>query len=166
MQNSTLCKKEIIESIVHTYGDCLYRICYLIVGNKSDAEDIVQDTVIKYIEKMPDFKDEDHKKAWLITVAKNKCKDLVRYKRRHMQLGIDEIKEVSENEHDSNILELIMSLPEKFSLVLVLYYVEEYKVNEIAKIIEKTASCVKMRLQKGRKLLSERYRKEVICDDV
>ena len=166
MQNSTLYKKEIIESIVHTYGDCLYRICYLIVGNKSDAEDLVQDTVIKYIEKMPEFKDDEHKKAWLITVAKNKCKDLIRYKHRHMELNIDEIKEVSENEHDSNVLELIMGLPERFSLVLVLYYVEEYKVEEIAKIIGKTSSCVKMILQKGRKLLSERYRKEVISNDI
>ena len=50
-----------------------------------------------------------------------------------------------------------MDLPEKFRIVLTLYYVEEYKVEEIAKIIGKTQSAVKMRLQKGRRLLKEKY---------
>ena len=49
---------------------------------------------------------------------------------------------------------------EKFRLVLVLYYVEEYSIEDIAGFIGKSTSAVKMRLQKGRKLLSETYRKE------
>ena len=53
-----------------------------------------------------------------------------------------------------------MTLPEKFRTVLTLYYVEEYSVIEIADIIGKTTSAVKMRLQKGRTLLGEAYRKE------
>ena len=55
-----------------------------------------------------------------------------------------------------------MSLPEKFRLVLKLYYVEEYRIDDIARIIRKTPSAVKMRLQKGRKLLEEKYRKEYL----
>ena len=51
-------------------------------------------------------------------------------------------------------------LPERFRVVLVLYYVEEYSIEDIAKFIGKTTSAVKMRLQKGRKLLKETYRKE------
>ena len=57
---------------------------------------------------------------------------------------------------------LLMQLPEKFKTVLLLHYVEEYKVEEIARIIGKTPSAVKMRLQKGRKLLEEKYRKEFL----
>lgn len=53
-----------------------------------------------------------------------------------------------------------MEIPEKFRIVLALYYVDEYKVDEIAEIINRTPSAVKMRLQKGRKLLEEKYRKE------
>ena len=53
-------------------------------------------------------------------------------------------------------------VPEKFRIVLTLYYVEEYKVNEIADIIGKTSSAVKMRLKKGRKLLENIYRKEFL----
>jgi len=53
-----------------------------------------------------------------------------------------------------------MRLPEKYKKVLYLYYVEEYRVEDIAGIIGKTASAVKMRLKKGRQLLEEKYRKE------
>ena len=53
-----------------------------------------------------------------------------------------------------------MTLPEKYRLVLVLHYVEEYPVADIARLIGRTPSAVKMRLQKGRKLLEETYRKE------
>ena len=57
-----------------------------------------------------------------------------------------------------------MSLPDKFRIVMTLYYVEEYRVDDISQIIGKTSSCVKMRLQKGRKLLEERYRREYLND--
>ena len=53
-------------------------------------------------------------------------------------------------------------VPEKFRLVLTLYYIEECRIEDIAKIIDRTTSAVKMRLQKGRKLLEEIYRKEYL----
>lgn len=57
-------------------------------------------------------------------------------------------------------MDALMGIPDKFRTVLVLYYVEEYSIEEIAKIIGKTASAVKMRLQKGRRLLKEAYGRE------
>ncbi len=157
---------ESVEFIVHTYGDMLYRLCYVILKNQSDAEDAVQDTVIKYFQKKPSLKDDEHTKAWLITVAKNKCRDLLRYKQRHFHACIDDVREVPEKASDDGIMEVLMTLPGKFSLVLMLYYVEQYRIEEIAKIIGKTPSAVKMRLQKGRKLLKEKYEKEVLTHEV
>ncbi len=166
MQNLSTDNLQNIESIVHTYGDMLYRICYVILKNESEAEDIVQETIIKYLEKKPVLKDYEHIKACLITVAKNKCTDMLRYKQRHSHIDIDEIREVPNKTSDVGILEILMTLPEKFCLVLMLYYVEEYRIEEIAEIAGKTPSAVKMRLQKGRKLLKEKYRKEILNDDI
>ncbi len=165
MQNLSADNSESIEFIVNTYGDILYRICYILLKNESDAEDIVQETIIKYYEKKPSLRDDEHIKAWLITVAKNKCRDLLRYKKRHTHLDIDEVRDLKAQSSDSEVLDVMMALPEKFRLVLVLHYVEGYRTEEIAKIIEKTPSAVKMRLQKGRRLLTEKYKKEVLCDD-
>lgn len=155
-----------IENMVHTYGDVLYRLCYVILKSESDAEDVVQETIIKYIEKNPSLKDYEHTKAWLITVAKNKCRDMLRYKQRHSHFDIDNMPEVPVQSSETGILDILMTLPEKFRIVLMLYYVEKYKIDEIAKIVVKTPSAVKMRLQKGRKLLKEKYKKEVLTDDL
>ena len=58
------------------------------------------------------------------------------------------------------ILDALLELPEKYRLALILYYVEGYRINEIAEMIRKSPSAVKMRLQKGRSLLKNAYRKE------
>ena len=75
-------------------------------------------------------------------------------------MDLEEWNSVTKDSMDSGIVEALMTLPEKFRLVLILYYVEDYRIEDIAKIIGKTKSAVKMRLQKGRKLLEETYRKE------
>ena len=83
---------------------------------------------------------------------------------RHPVTDIEELKEFiggeEEGVKDSGILDALMTLPEKFRMVLVLYYVEGYRTEEIAKIIGKSTSAVKMRLQKGRRLLEDVYRRE------
>ncbi len=151
-----------IQNIVHIYGNTLFRICYVILGTEADAEDAVQETIIKYMQKAPNFANSEHEKAWLITTAKNQCRDMLRFRLRHPQINIEYLKGLSSDTSDSGILEALMSLPEKFRLVLTLYYVEEYHIEDIARIIQKTPSAVKMRLQKGRKLLEAKYRKEYL----
>ena len=154
-----------VEAVVHRYGDMLFRLCYVMLGNEADAEDAVQETFISYLKNKPTFKEAEHEKAWLITTAKNKCRDALRQRRRRPQISLEDLREPSyepPDSSDSGILEALMSLPEKFRLVLILHYVEEYRVEDIARIIEKTPSAVKMRLQKGRRLLEEKYRKEYL----
>ena len=149
-----------VERVVHTYGNMLFRLCLITLGNASDAEDVIQETMITYLQKKSEFKDAEHEKAWLITVASNKCKDLLRFRARHPMIDLEQIQEFAAEDSDSGILEALMTLPEKFRIVLILYYVEEYRIGDIAKVIGKTPSAVKMRLQKGRSLLEKVYRKE------
>ena len=149
-----------MENIVDTYGNMLFRLCLIMLGNASDAEDAVQDTFIKYLQKAPDFKGEEHEKAWLVKAASNKCKDMLRFRARHTTVDMESIHQFTKDSSDNGILEALMTLPEKFRIVLVLYYVEQYKTEEIAGMIGKSSSAVKMRLQKGRRLLKEIYQKE------
>lgn len=151
-----------IEIVVKRYGDALFRICLVMLGNKFDAEDAIQETILKYVKKAPTFNSPEHEKAWFITVARNTCRDMQRYRFRHPKIDIEGLHKLSNYSESSGILESLMTLPTKFRVVLLLHYVEEYKVADIAKMINKTPSAVKMRLQKGRKLLEEAYRKEFI----
>lgn len=146
-----------IEKMVHTYGNMLFRLCIVTLGNDSDAKDAVQETFIKYMKKAPKFKNDEHKKAWLIKVATNQCRDILRSKKRHQTVSIDEINEYMEEGAETMMLDLLMTLPDRFRIVLFLYYVEEYEIKAVADIIGKTPSAVKMRLKKGRQLLKEEY---------
>ena len=162
MQNASAWPADGIENIVRTYGNTLYRLCFVMLGNESDAEDAVQDSFIKYLQKAPSFENTEHEKAWLITVATNQCKDILRFRKRHPQTDLENLRETLQTSSDSGVLEALMTLPEKFRFVLTLYYVEEYRIEDIAKMIGRTPSAVKMRLQKGRRLLEETFRKEYL----
>jgi len=160
MNNASVKTAENIENIVNCYGDMLFRICFVMLASHADAEDAVQETVIRYMQKSPVFESSEHEKAWLITTAKNKCRDILRVRKSHLQTNTEQLPELPYEIPDRSILDALMAIPEKYRLVLILYYVEEYNTAEIAKIIQKSPSAVKMRLQKGRKMLKEKYRKE------
>ena len=150
-----------LEQVMNAYGNMLFRLCIVMLGNSADAEDALQEVMLKYYRKAPTFTDEEHRKAWLLTVAGNQCKDMLRFRTKHPLTGDTDIYEYKSSDgENSGILDALMTLPEKFRLVLILHYVEEYPVTDIAHMIGKTPSAVKMRLQKGRKLLAEVYRKE------
>ena len=149
-----------LETVMQLYADMLYQLCVIMLKNEADAQDAVQNTMIRYFQKAPAFESDAHEKAWLLRVATNQCRDILRYRQRHPQVEDVFFERIVPEEPGTGILEALTQLPEKYRLVLTLYYVEEYKTEEIAKIIGKTASAVKMRLQKGRKLLEEHYRKE------
>ncbi len=150
------CAREAVEK----YGDMLYRISLLVLKNTADAEDAVQETFIKYFTKAPEFTDAEHEKAWLITVATNRCRDMLRYRSRHETESEEVLNTYAVEKSDSGILEALMELSDKYRIIMILFYVEQYKIDEIADITGVSVSAVKMRLSRGRKLLEEKYRKE------
>ena len=128
--------------------------------NQPDAEDAVQQTVLKYMLKAPVFDSSEHEKAWLLKVAANHCRDMLRFRSRHPQVTLEQLTEYLTDPENSGILDALMTVPEKYRIVMLLHYVEGYPTDEIAQMIGKTPSAVKMRLQKGRKLLKKAYREE------
>ncbi|MDE5768013.1 MAG: RNA polymerase sigma factor [Oscillospiraceae bacterium] len=149
--------------LVNRYGDMLYRICLMSLRHHADAEDAVQEVFLKYLTRSPEFTSEQHRKAWLITVALNQCRTMHRQKKRSIPTE-PELLKLSEqtSSQDHAILDALLQVPEKFRIVLILHYVEGYKIQEISRMMKKSESAVKMRLSKGRKLLEEIYRKEYL----
>lgn len=142
-----------LENKFDNYGNMIYKICLVILCNHYDAEDALQKTFLRYVEKKPIFKDREHEKAWFIVVATNICKDMLRFKNRHILLNLSDYEQYSINEEEFNILEQILSLPLKYKTIIHLYYIEGYKINDIARILKISQSAVKTRLYRGRKIL-------------
>lgn len=142
-----------IKELVSKYGPLVFRICYCILCNRDDAQDAVQETLLKYLTKAPQFNSEEHKKAWLIKVSANISKNMLMFRLRRETINIDDIENIGVDRRDFEIFENIMSLPAKYKIVMTLYYVEGYRCREISEIIDINEDAVRKRLQKGRELL-------------
>ncbi len=151
-----------VEFIVDEYGNMLYRLCLVRLANEADAEDAVQDTYLKYIKKHPKFYSEEHRKAWLIRVAVNHCRDILRQNRAHLSEDIESIASTyaSEEGEGNEVIRTLMLLPEKYSSVMMLHFAEGQDYKTIAKVIGKSESAVKMRIKKGRELFIKIYKGE------
>ena len=149
-----------IREVVIKYSDMLYKICLVILCNEQDVQDAIQDTFCRYLEKKPDFRDEEHEKAWLIKVATNICRDMIRFRVRHPKVSIDEVENILAAPEQRETLKELLELPIKHKTVLYLHYVEGYSVKEIADILGITESAVKSRLLRGRKQMRDTVRME------
>lgn len=142
-----------IEEVVMKYSDMLYRICVVMLGNETDAQDAVQDTFCRYLERTQDFADGEHEKAWLIKVAQNRCRDMRRFWLRHPKIDIEEITASYEDPEYSEVLAELVRLPLSVKSAVYLYYIEGYKTTEVSEILGVSANAVKKRLQRGREML-------------
>lgn len=152
----------VVERLVREHSPRLYRHCLVLLGNPEDARDAVQETFLRYMQKSPRFTDENHEKAWLLTVAGNLCRNQLRQRRAHPHAPLDSLPETAAPPvEDTPLLDRLTTLPDNLKIVLLLHYVEGYKVREIARRLHLTQSTVKMRLQKGRKLLKDYIKEEI-----
>jgi len=140
------------------YSDMLYKICIVILCNEQDVQDAIQDTFCRYLEKRPVFCSEEHEKAWLIRVATNICRDMIRFRIRHPKVAIDELENSLAAPEQRETLRELFELPFKQKTVIYLHYVEGYQLREIADILGITESAVKMRLHRGRKQMRQSWK--------
>ncbi len=155
-----------VEILIEKYKNNIYAIAFNVCKNAQDAEDVVQDTFIQYLSRKKDFETEQHIRAWLIRVAINKAKNKNNTFFRRNTLPLEDYMETLtfESQESSELFETVMKLPEKYRVVIHLFYYEDYSVNEIADIVKVSVSNVKVRLSRGRMFLRETL-KEVWIDD-
>lgn len=142
-----------IKHILQTYGDMLYRTAYLLLGNPHDVQDVLQEVLLRYMEKSPAFLSSNHEKAWLMRVTSNCCKDCLRFCKRHTYIDLEQIQEYLPAPEEKQLIRELYALPAKWKTVLILYYFEGYTVKEIAQIASLSENAVKKRLQRAREAL-------------
>lgn len=144
------------EAVYARRFELVYRLCFLYLKNKSDAEDAAAETFVRMLEHQPVFGSEDHEKAWLIVTARNVCKNELRSKRRkHLALD-DAVTTAAEASEPDETLAVLLTLPERYQTALYLYYYEGYSSAETAKLMHRNESTVRTDLARGRALLKAR----------
>ena len=156
---------KIAAEALDTYGNTILRCAYSYLHNMADAEEILQDTLLKLLTAAPSFESEAHKKAWLLRVAANLSKNRIEDNtlRASDELS-DELAE--EGQEDlSFVWEAVKALPVPFREVIHLHYYEGYSTEEIAALLKRNPSTVRSDLRRGREklksVLKEAYDFEV-----
>ncbi len=151
------------ELVYEAYADQLYRVALSTTGRREDAEDAVHDVFLKYLETKPTFHSDEHRRAWLIRVTVNRCRDILRRHKVRVYLSMEEAGDIPASPDDfggNRVLYYISLLPPKYRSAIVLHHLENYSVEKISEMLGVTASAVKMRLSRGRDALKEIMEKE------
>lgn len=143
---------DIGEKIVTENYDAIYKYCYWKLGNSEDAQDITQDVFLSFIRNINTYSDRGKPRAFLYTIAKNLCINCNKKHRPDYLESTKEIIDISANEKINNITDkitlehIVNQLPQEQQEVIVLRYVHDLKVNEIAVITGKSRFSVRYRI--------------------
>lgn len=153
------------ERLLDDFGDSILRLAYSYLHSREDAEEVLQDTLLRYLQATPALESREHEKAWLLRVAANLSKNRIEYNalRTSDELS-DELAEEG-REDLSFVWDAVKELPVQFREVVHLHYYEGYSTEEIAKILQRNPSTVRSDLRRGREklktILQEGYDFEV-----
>ena len=145
--------------LVETYADTILRVSYTYLHSTQDAEDICQDVLLKALNRAERFESAEHERAWIIRVAINAAKDLLRRQSGRATVALDDIAELvaparaTEHELEESVLERVMALPLEYREAIYLHYYEGYSIKQIAAIVHASESAVATRLSRGRSKL-------------
>ena len=149
------------EEILNTIGNSILRLALSYLHNIEDAEDILQETMIKFVTVRPVFESESHRKAWLMRVASNLAKNRIDYNRVRdtMELNEEIVGEVQEDLDQGDeykaIWDAVRSLPVHQREAIHLFYQEGYSTAEIANITGRREATVRSDLKRARDRLRE-----------
>ncbi|MFI3260338.1 MAG: sigma-70 family RNA polymerase sigma factor [bacterium] len=143
------------EDVYERNASTVYRVCFMYVKNKHDAEDLTQNTFIKYMKYDPSFESLSHEKSWFIVVASNTCKNHFKawWNKNTMSLAEEYI---GSSEDNNDILEIVLKLPNRYKKIVYLFYYEGYTTKEISTILGINESTIRTQLSKARSLLKSK----------
>lgn len=179
-------KKARQKETILQYSEMVYRLAYSLVKDRYDADDIYQEVFTNYIRKNPQFQSGEHEKAWFLRVTVNCCKNFWKSAWQSRTEGLVEMvqkkgleetgtfrwqnredmlagTEESTDKEAQNLamIEQVKLLPEKYRIVIHLFYYEDMSVEEIGKALKSKPSTIRTQLTRARRLLKKRLKEEV-----
>lgn len=139
----------------------MYRVAKGILKNDDDVADAMQETALVCWEKIHTLKKDRYFQTWLIRILINQCNSIYRQRKRYV--SDDTLPEAADSDDgyaNAEWLEFLKYLEDKYRTIIILYYVEGFKVREIAEILELNESTVKGRMVTARQKIEKMYRSE------
>ncbi|MCL1831301.1 MAG: RNA polymerase sigma factor [Oscillospiraceae bacterium] len=152
-----------LEAFVRKHENKIFRTALAIMGNKTDAEDVMQEVFLKVLVENQkatfSFESDAHEEAWLTRVTVNQCKDALRLSKWKRTVPIEDIQDTyvgyDQSSENNRLMESVNALPPKQRIATFLYYYEGYSIKEICDITGQNESTVKSHLSRARKRLKD-----------
>ena len=144
-----------VNRAVEQYADMILRLCTVSLKNLQDAEDVLQTVFLKYALSREAFQSAEHEKAWLIRVASNQCKDVLKSFFRRHTVSLEEAELPCTEPAQPDVLEAVRALPKAYREVIYLHFYEGYTAPEIAKILRKNPNTIYTHLFRAKAMLKE-----------
>lgn len=149
-----------LESRLTIYADISYRVALSYCRNRFDAEDIVQNVLIKLLQTGTEFTDDTHIRKWIVRVTVNECNSLHRsfWKKNVSSLEEEAPAEQFSSPEKSELFYALCNLSPKYRIVVHLYYYEDYSVKEISQLLGIKETTIQTRLMRARKYLKQQLK--------
>lgn len=147
--------------IIDRYSKMIYRIALGYLENEYNAQDIVQEVLIKYIKYLKGnntFNNEEHEKNWLIRVTENICCNELSAMKNKNHVPYDDEKYIPfVNKRKADLYDAIRLLKNKYKTVIILFYINGMTILEISKALKISESNVKTRLKRAREYIKQYF---------
>lgn len=165
------------EQVMEFYMPMVYRIAFSRLKNREEAEDITQDVFLRLYRANPVFDGEEHRKAWLIRCAVNRANSVASSARFRHRASAEGLENTDDSEGEStadltsqsfeqaqrrsSVLDAVARLPEKYRVVIHLFYFEDMPIAQISRALGTKESTIKSQLSRARALLKPLLGEEV-----
>ena len=145
----------------------MYRVAKTLLRNDADCADAIQEAIVKAFSGLHMLRKDSYGKTWLVRIVINECYAVMRREKRLISLedasteGIFLQQGLIEEGDYSDLYEAMSRLPKETRLTVTLYYMEGYRIKEIAALMKTTESAVKNRLMRARARLKEELETEM-----
>lgn len=149
-------KKQLLETYIREHLDQVYRFAYSYMANQSDAEDVVNDSVIKALNAIDSLNNTDYLGTWFHKIIANTALSHLEKRKKVVYLDPQDFLEVPASEetpHETTFDDLIRNLDPKYKSIIVLRFLEDRALDDIAQILDENLNTIKTRLYKALKLL-------------
>lgn len=163
-------KDEWLSELMQTYGDDILRLCYVILQDRTLAEDASQEVFLKAYKRLHTLRQREYAKTWLVSIAVNTCRDQLRaswLRHTDRSVSLDNLPPAAceFDERDDSVLREVMALEPKYREVLLLHYYQNMNAAECAHALHMTTSGFYRRLKRRRRASSRSWKGGVLMND-
>lgn len=152
--------ESVLSAWYDAYGTEILRYCFMMLGNRTDAEDATQETFLKAWRSIGRFEAKNgcSARTWITRIAGNTCRDYLKrswYKHESSLISPEDLKKLGNApEEDRELIMDVMNLPEKYRQVLLLVSMQGMTIREAAECMQTSAATIFRRLEKARQMIA------------